>query len=59
MRLSKAHEAELAFLKRRVDNAIDATRKVDRHPNVEQDLWRAREELEQFVTMLREQGHNI
>ena len=30
-----------------------------KHPNVEQDLWRARHELKEFVVKLRKQGKRI
>ena len=59
MQVSKAQEAELAFLRRQVDRAQEAALKHDKHMNVQQDLWRAREELEQFVTRLREEGFDI
>ena len=59
MQVSKAHQAELEFLRRQVDRAQEAALKHDKHMNVQQDLWRAREELEQFVTRLREEGFDI
>ena len=59
MQISRAQQAELEFLRRRVDMAQDAALKHDKHMNVQQDLWRAREELEQFVTRLREDGFDI
>lgn len=59
MQLSKAQQAELAFLRRQVDRAQEAALKHDKHVNVQQDLWRAREELEQFVTEMRDYGFDI
>lgn len=59
MKLSEAQEAELQFLRRRVDYAIDNERQVDAPANAKQDLWYAREQLDQFVRRLRKEGYNI
>lgn len=59
MRLSEAQEAELQFLRRRVDLAADNERRPDAAPNAAQDLWYARERLEQFVSGLRKDGYDI
>jgi len=59
MQVSKAQQAELEFLRRRVDTAQEAALKNNKHLNVQQDLWRAREELERFVTGLRKEGYDI
>ena len=59
MKIHRAHEVELDFLKRRVDTLINEENRTDPHPNVKQDLWAARSELNQFVNKLRKEGYNI
>ena len=59
MKVHRAHEVELNFLKRRVDTLIDEENRTDPHPNVKQDLWAARSELNQFVNKLRKEGYHI
>lgn len=59
MKLHRAHEVELDFLKRRVDTLINEENRTDPHPNVKQDLWAARSELNQFVNKLRSEGYHI
>jgi hypothetical protein len=59
MKLHRAHEVELDFLKRRVDTLIDEENRTNSHPNVKQDLWAARSELNQFVNKLRKEGYYI
>jgi hypothetical protein len=59
MKVHRAHEVELDFLKRRVDTLIDEENRTDPHPNVKQDLWAARSELNQFVNKLRKEGYHI
>lgn len=59
MKIHRAHEVELDFLKRRVDTLIDEENRTDPHPNVKQDLWAARSELNQFVNKLRSEGYYI
>ena len=59
MKIHRAHEVELDFLKRRVDTLIDEENRTDPHPNVKQDLWAARSELNQFVNKLRGEGYHI
>jgi hypothetical protein len=59
MKIHRAHEVELDFLKRRVDTLIDEENRTDPHPNVKQDLWAARSELNQFVNKLRSEGYHI
>ena len=59
MKIHRAHEGELDFLKRRVDTLIDEENRTDPHPNVKQDLWAARSELNQFVNKLRSEGYHI
>ena len=59
MKIHRAHEVELDFLKRRVDTLIDEENRTDPHPNIKQDLWAARSELNQFVNKLRKEGYHI
>ena len=59
MKLTPFHESELKFLRRRVDNLQEERYRKDPHPNIERDLWYAREELETFVSSLRQDGYNI
>jgi len=59
MKIHRAHEVELDFLKRRVDTLINEENKTNPHPNVKQDLWAARSELNQFVNKLRSEGYHI
>lgn len=59
MKVHRAHEVELDFLKRRVDTLINEENRTDSHPNVKQDLWAARSELNQFVNKLRKEGYHI
>lgn len=59
MKIHRAHEVELDFLKRRVDTLIDEENRTNSHPNVKQDLWAARSELNQFVNKLRKEGYYI
>ena len=57
--LSAFEESELRWLRRKVDELIDAEFRADARPNVKQELWYAREELEQFVSKLRKRGRRI
>jgi hypothetical protein len=59
MKIHRAYEVELDFLKRRVDTLINEENRTDPHPNVKQDLWAARSELNQFVNKLRSEGYHI
>jgi len=59
MKIHRAHEVELDFLKRRVDTLINEENRTNSHPNVKQDLWAARSELNQFVNKLRKEGYYI
>lgn len=59
MKIHRAHEVELDFLKRRVDTLINEENRTDSHPNIKQDLWAARSELNQFVNKLRSEGYYI
>lgn len=57
--ISPAQKAELDFLNRMVNRLQDESFRLDHHPNVQQDLWRARKELKDFVRSLRKEGFNI
>lgn len=59
MKLTPADHAHLDFLKRQVDRLQDESFRLDPHPNVKQDLDRARIELKTFVKTLREKGVKI
>ena len=59
MAWTKEHEATLRYLRQQVDRAEAALARTDQHPDVKQDLWRAREELRAFVEHLRAEGFQI
>jgi hypothetical protein len=59
MTLSPAQESELNYLRRQVDAAHDRLLRNDADQWAQQNLWYAREELRQFVSKLRKEGHNI
>ena len=47
------------FLKNEVDKYEREANRTDMHPNVQHDLWRARMELKEFVSELRQEEVNI
>ena len=49
----------LKFLKRQVDNLKDESRREDARPRIEQELFAAYEELDDFVDKLNESGVKI
>ena len=58
--LTPADLALLRHLKREEEHYQNAYLRTDtKHPNIEQDLWRARKELKDFVRSLRIEGKNI
>ena len=57
--LSTFQEANLKWLKRRVDNLQDEQHRLDARPRVKQELWAAREELDNYVKTLRDYGVKI
>ena len=57
--ISPAQRAEYDFLNRMVNKLYDESFRLDHHPNVKQDLFRARQELKEFVHSLRKEGFNI
>ena len=54
--LSKWQASQLEWLKRQVDNLADESRRDDARPRIEQELFMAREELDNFVDGLRRAG---
>ena len=57
--LSPFQEAQLKHFRRQVDNLIDDQLSRDPRPNLDRELFSAREELDQFVKGLREIGKLI
>jgi hypothetical protein len=57
--LTPADLALLRHLRQAVDRLQEERFRKDRHVNVEQDYWRAKKELKNFVTEKRKQGVNI
>ena len=57
--LTPADHAHLRFLRGQVDRLQDESFRLDPHPNVKQDLARARSELKSFVLSLQKEGKSI
>jgi hypothetical protein len=57
--LSPAHKFEYRFLKQQVNRLEEERYRYDARPNIQQDLWKAREELKEFVSKLRTNGVKI
>jgi hypothetical protein len=57
--LNPAQQSEYRFLKQQVDRLLGEVGRTDSHPNVQQDLWRAQQELKKFVVDLRKAGIRI
>jgi len=57
--LSPAQKFEYRFLKQQVNRLEEERYRYDARPNIQQDLFRAREELKMFVSKLRKEGVNI
>ena len=57
--LSPAQKFEYRFLKQQVDNLETERYRYDARPNIQQDLFRAREDLKSFVSKLRTNGVKI
>ena len=57
--LSPFQEAQLKFFRRQVDNLIDEQLGRETRPNLDRELFSAREELDQYVKSLREVGKLI
>ena len=57
--LSVFEEAELTWLRRKVDELSDEQFKPDARPDIKRELWQSREELEVFVSEMRKRGRKI
>jgi len=57
--LTPADRAHLVFLNRQVDRLQDESFRLDPHPNIKQDLDRARRELKSFTLSLQKEGKKI
>lgn len=57
--LNPEQQAHLRFLRNEVDKYEREYNRTDSHPNVQQDLYRAREELKQYRLKLQRDGVNI
>lgn len=57
--ITPADQVVLKHLRQMVDRLQDEEFRLDAHPNVKQDLFRARQELKQFTSDLRQKGVNI
>ena len=57
--LSLQQQAELRFLRNEVNKYEREVNRIDQHPNIQQDLQRARNELREYTSKLRMQGINI
>jgi len=57
--LTPADRAHLVFLNRQVDRLQDESFRLDPHPNIKQDLDRARRELKSFTLLLQKEGKKI
>jgi len=51
--------SQLKWLKQQVDNLADESKRNDARPRIEQELFAAREELDDYVDALKERGINI
>jgi len=57
--LNLQQQAELRFLRDEVNKYEREANRVEQHPNIRQDLQRARNELREYTSKLRMQGINI
>jgi len=51
--------SQLRWLKQQVDNLSDESKRDDARPRIEQELFAAMEELDDYVDALKEAGVNI
>ena len=51
--------SQLRWLKQQVDNLADESKRDDARPRIEQELFAAMEELDDYVDALKEAGVNI
>ena len=54
--LSKWQASQLEWLKRQVDNLADESRRGDARPRINQELFAAREELDNYIEDLKQSG---
>jgi len=60
LELSAYDHVLLRHLKREEERCLqEYLRTGTRQPNVQQNLWRARKEMDKFLRSLREEGKNI
>lgn len=57
--LTTFQAAQLKWLKQQVDNLQDERYRKDARPNIQRELFAAREELDNYVQALRDGGYNI
>jgi hypothetical protein len=57
--LTPFEQAELRFLRNNVDRLQDEKYRRDARPDINKDLWEARENLDLFVRGLRKEGRSI
>jgi hypothetical protein len=57
--LSPAQKFEYRFLKQQVNTLEEERYRYDARPNIQQDLYHAREDLKSFVSKLRMNGVKI
>lgn len=57
--LTDAQQAELRFLRQRVDRVQDELLRVDKRLDINQRMFHARQDLQSFVERLRKEGYNI
>ena len=57
--LNPEQKAHLRFLRKEVDKYESEANRTDHHPNVQQDLWRARQELKEYRLELQRKGVKI
>ena len=57
--LTTFQAAQLKWLKQQVDNLQDERYRKDARPNIQRELFAAREELDNYVQALRDRGYRI
>ena len=57
--LTTFQAAQLKWLKQQVDNLQDEKYRKDARPNIQRELFAAREELDNYVQALRDRGYRI
>jgi biotin operon repressor len=59
MELTTFQAQQLKWLKQQVQNLRDERNSRDPRPRLEQELFAAREELDNYVEQLREHGYSV